>query len=253
MTPQEREVITGIFDRLKGAATQQRDPEAERYIADLVRQQPYATYALAQSVYVQEQALDNMQAEIEQLRGEIAQLQQAAQQAAQQAQQQQTGGGSFLGGLFGGGARSQAPAAPAAQPGPWNRQPAGGMPMQAAPEPQPAPSPWSRAGAAPAQAQAPAQQGGGSGFLGSALTTAAGVAGGMVVGNMLMNAFKGGSGHGQGGQNAQQSSDFQPFANRDEAERHAAQHDQGQDDDEEDDEDGDYGDDGDYGNDTYEA
>ena len=37
------------------------------------------------------------------------------------------------------------------------------------------------------------QQGGGSSFLGSALTTAAGVAGGMVVGNMLMNAF---SGHG---------------------------------------------------------
>ena len=31
----------------------------------------------------------------------------------------------------------------------------------------------------------------GSGFLGSALTTAAGVAGGLVVGNALMNAFGG--------------------------------------------------------------
>ena len=40
------------------------------------------------------------------------------------------------------------------------------------------------------------QQGGGSGFLGSALTTAAGVAGGMVVGNALMGAF---SGHGGSG------------------------------------------------------
>lgn len=39
---------------------------------------------------------------------------------------------------------------------------------------------------------------GGSGFLGTALTTAAGVAGGLVVGNMLMNAF-GGSGSGSGG------------------------------------------------------
>lgn len=39
------------------------------------------------------------------------------------------------------------------------------------------------------------QQGrGGSGFLGTALTTAAGVAGGMVVGSMLMNAFSGGGG-----------------------------------------------------------
>ena len=32
----------------------------------------------------------------------------------------------------------------------------------------------------------------GSGFLGSALTTAAGVAGGMVAGNALMNLFSGG-------------------------------------------------------------
>ena len=39
------------------------------------------------------------------------------------------------------------------------------------------------------------QQGrGGSGFLGTALMTAAGVAGGMVMGNMLMNAFSGGGG-----------------------------------------------------------
>ena len=34
-------------------------------------------------------------------------------------------------------------------------------------------------------------QRGGSGFLGSALTTAAGVAGGMVAGNALMNMFSG--------------------------------------------------------------
>jgi hypothetical protein len=34
----------------------------------------------------------------------------------------------------------------------------------------------------------------GSGFLGTALTTAAGVAGGLVVGNMLMNAFSGSHG-----------------------------------------------------------
>ena len=38
------------------------------------------------------------------------------------------------------------------------------------------------------------QGGRGSGFLGTALTTAAGVAGGLVVGNMLMNAFSGSGG-----------------------------------------------------------
>ena len=61
MNPQERAVIDGIFDRLKGVANQPRDPDAERHIADLVRQQPYATYAMAQSIYVQEQALLNQQ------------------------------------------------------------------------------------------------------------------------------------------------------------------------------------------------
>jgi len=242
MTPQEREVIDSIFDRLRAAANQPRDPEAERHIADLVRQQPYATYALAQSVYVQEQALNNLQAEVDALTAERDQLREAARQ--QQAQPQQSGG--FLSGLFGGGARPQAEAAP--QPGPWNRQPGAAFGQQSAADAAaPAGSPLSRAGSAQQQPAA----GGGSGFLGTALTTAAGVAGGMVVGNMLMNAFKGGSGDKAASQPA---SDFQPFGSRDEAERHAANHDQnahqgdhhGYDE-------ANYGDDGDYGGDSYDA
>ena len=54
------------------------------------------------------------------------------------------------------------------------------------------------------------QQGGGSSFLGSALTTAAGVAGGMVVGNMLMNAF---SGHGNAAQAANTGAGGTPWTN----------------------------------------
>ncbi|MCA1952133.1 MAG: DUF2076 domain-containing protein, partial [Hyphomicrobiales bacterium] len=64
MNAEERKVIDGIFERLKNVATQPRDPEAEKHIAELVRQQPYAPYALTQSVFVQEQALMNQQAEI---------------------------------------------------------------------------------------------------------------------------------------------------------------------------------------------
>ena len=60
MTPQERDVIAGIFDRLKQAANQPRDPEAENYIAQRLREQPYAPYAMAQAVYVQETALTNL-------------------------------------------------------------------------------------------------------------------------------------------------------------------------------------------------
>ncbi|WID99575.1 DUF2076 domain-containing protein [Bosea vestrisii] len=74
MTPQERDVIAGIFDRLRQAANQPRDPEAERFIADRLREQPYAVYAMAQSVYVQEQALTSMQGQIEQLQAEVEQL-----------------------------------------------------------------------------------------------------------------------------------------------------------------------------------
>ena len=71
MNDQERQVIDDIFRRLEQVANQPRDPEAERYIAEKLRQQPYAPYALAQAVFVQEQALANLQAESEQMRAEL--------------------------------------------------------------------------------------------------------------------------------------------------------------------------------------
>ena len=53
MNSEERKVISDIFDRLRQAASQPRDPEAERFIAETLREQPYAPYARAQLVYVQ--------------------------------------------------------------------------------------------------------------------------------------------------------------------------------------------------------
>ena len=82
MTPQERDVIAGIFDRLRQVANQPRDPEAERFIADRLREQPYAVYAMAQSIYVQEQALANQQAQLEQARAEIEELRRQSPPAA---------------------------------------------------------------------------------------------------------------------------------------------------------------------------
>lgn len=191
MTPQERDVIAGIFDRLKQASNQPRDPEAERFIAERLAQQPYAPYAMAQSVYVQEQALLNMQSQIEQLQAQVQQL---------QSQPPQQGG--FLSGLFGGGAQARPPV-PAPQPMPapqgMQRPPMGAPGMAMAPQ-QGGPAqggPW--AGQQPGQqpagpwggaaAQAPQRQGGG--FMQTAMVTAAGVAGGMVLGSVLMNAFQG--------------------------------------------------------------
>lgn len=167
MNPQERAVIDGIFERLRNVANQPRDPEVERYIADLVRQQPYAPYAMAQSIYVQEQALLNQQQQIEQLQAENARLQQQAQAPAQP----QSGG--FLSGLFGGGQQRQ-PAEPPAY-GQRNRE------MAAAP----AAGPWG--------GQQPQPQRQGMGFLGTAAAAAAGVAGGMMLGSILSSALGGGA------------------------------------------------------------
>ena len=67
MQPQERELIVGLFDRLRPFDSQPRDPEAERLIADSVARQPSTPYLLAQTVLVQEQALKAAQERIAEL------------------------------------------------------------------------------------------------------------------------------------------------------------------------------------------
>ncbi|WP_342359184.1 DUF2076 domain-containing protein [Terrarubrum flagellatum] len=184
MTPEERNVIGGIFDRLREAAYQPRDPEAERFIADRIREQPYAPYAMAQSIFVQEQALGNLSQQVEQLQAEVARLRQAAPQQAPA----QSGG--FLSSIFGGGsaARPTGPAPSFSQP---QRAAGYGAPPQQQPSPWGAPAGGQgyQQGYAPAQAQAAPARSGGMGFLGTAAVTAAGVAGGLIAGNALMNAF----------------------------------------------------------------
>lgn len=206
MNDQERQIIAGIFQRLEQAASQPRDPETERFIADKMRAQPYAPYAMAQLIYVQEEAIKNLNQQLEEARAKGS---------------QQSGG--FLSSIFGGGGGSgsrpepQASQRPAGSP--WGQagagagQPGGGQPAGGQPggagygQPQPGPGYGQPGGYAPAPQGGPwgggqpggfAAPQGRSGFLGSALTTAAGVAGGMVVGNALMNAFGGGH-HALGG------------------------------------------------------
>lgn len=168
MNDQEREVIANIFRRLEQVANQPRDPEAERFIADKVRQQPYAPYAMAQAVFVQEQALERLQAENEHLRAELEQVRRQPQ------------GGGFLSSIFGGGSRPPGPAynaPPARGASPW------GAPARPMGQPYGTPQagPWGGA----------MQPRGGGGFLQSALATAAGVAGGVMIANALSHAFSG--------------------------------------------------------------
>jgi hypothetical protein len=196
MTPEERQMLGGLFQRVNSAAATQRDPEAESFISDSVRAAPHAPYVLAQTVLVQQQAL-------EAAANRISQLEAAAQQGAEQSGEH----GSFLGNLgksiFGGGPSSPPPrpdadpqayqrAAPPSPRGYAQPPPQGGYPPppQGYP-PQPGgypqqPGPWGQ----------PQPQSGGGGFLQNAASTATGVAGGVVLGNLLGGLL---GGHGGGG------------------------------------------------------
>lgn len=142
MQQQESDLIADLFGRLQQFENQPRDQEAERLIASYVARQPASPYLLVQTALVQEEALKQAKARIAELESKVA-------------SGQASGQGSFLGN---------------APRGPWG-SPAAPVPA-AVPAPVPAPAqPW---GAAP---QAPA----GGGFLRTALTTAAGVAGGALL------------------------------------------------------------------------
>ncbi len=155
MTSDERALISSLFDRLKQAATQPKDSEADDYIRGKVLEQPSAPYLLVQSTLVMQQALAAAQSR-------IAGLEKKLSEAASPAQEP---GGSFLSGvasLFGVGQPSpQPPLRPVQTPPPLPPQPA----------------------AAPGYAPQPIQQAPsrGGGFLQSALSTAAGVAGGALL------------------------------------------------------------------------
>ncbi|MBN9486500.1 MAG: DUF2076 domain-containing protein [Alphaproteobacteria bacterium] len=112
MQSQERDLIQGLFDRLKAYEAQPRDPEVERLLAGLLAGQPGAPYLLTQTVLVQEHALKAAQ-------DRIAELEAKATAAAAKP--------GFLESAPKIGPWGAAPAAPAAAPVPAR------LPMQAAP------------------------------------------------------------------------------------------------------------------------
>lgn len=181
MSPEERQLLAGLFDRMRNASGQPRDREAETYISDAVRAQPYAPYLLAQTVIVQDQALRAANDRLTELEARIKELEAAKGQ----------GQGGFLGGLgslFGGGQSAPPPRASAPPPpqgGPWGGQ-AGGPQQQGwgGPPPQ-QPGGWGQ--------QMPPQAAGGGGFLKGALGAAAGVAGGVLLADSIRGLFHGGN------------------------------------------------------------
>ena len=161
MTAQEQQLIEQLFQSLRQQAYQGKDAEADAAIRQQMAQQPDAAYWLTQRALVLEQA-----------------LQQAQQQLADLQNQPPRCG--FL------------PSNPDIQFGRGNSAsftPAAYPAHAAAPAPANRRERWF--GAAPnaaAAPTAPAPSAGGS-FLGNAATSAAGVAGGMLLFNGLNNMF----------------------------------------------------------------
>jgi hypothetical protein len=163
MDHNDRQAIEGMFGKLSHASHAQphRDPEAEALINDLIARNPGAAYYLAQTVIVQEQALNAAQDQIEHLQ--------------HQPQPQPQQGGGLFGRLFGGGQPQPArPMAPRPQPAAYGQAPQGyGQAPQGA-------APWNNG-----------RPSGGGGFMAGAAQTAMGVAGGVLLGNAIGGMFAG--------------------------------------------------------------
>ncbi len=160
MTPQERDVLTPLLDKLRQTQVPDKDAEADQLIRQTLQAQPDGAYILAQTVLMQDYALHAAQDRIHALE--------------QQQSSSAPSSGGFLGGLFGGGR----PAQPA-QGGPW-----GTAPQQSSYGPQ--------------IASAVQLQYGQPSFLRGAAQTAAGIAGGALLFQGLEGLF-GGRGGGFGG------------------------------------------------------
>jgi hypothetical protein len=166
MTPQERTLVTALFDRLASLEATRRDPEAERLIAEGGARAPNAMYALVQTVLLQDEALKRAETHIRELERTVGS---AAQDGGflDTARNQTSGRGSV-------------PSVPSSSK--WNLG-------------------RTDIGAAPASTTQPSVQepmGRGGSFLGTAAAAAVGVIGGSMLFNGLHNLMGGGQAHAFG-------------------------------------------------------
>jgi hypothetical protein len=212
MTDEERDIITRFIQRVSGSQSATPgglppvDREADQLIGDLFTRYPEARYRLTQTAFVQEAAIKEVQARIRALESELQTTRDALQAARTAPPPVPAQRSSFFASGFGAPPQQAAPQPSGLPQGnPW------GPPAVAPAYPSQPPSYPSQPQYAPPPAAPGMMQRGGSGFLGSALTTAAGVAGGVVAGNALMGLFSGhgggmgGGGFGAGGQPASET------------------------------------------------
>jgi uncharacterized protein len=162
MTPQERQLINDLFDRVSTLETAPRDPGAERAIADAMARAPHAIYPLVQTVLLQDEALKRANSRIEELETGARNV------------DAPNGNRSFLDSL-----RNPVPGREQGSPGS----------MPSAPQDVSGREVPMTQGAATPAGMAP-----GGSFLGNAAATAAGVIGGSLLSSGIRSLF----GHGSG-------------------------------------------------------
>jgi hypothetical protein len=154
MTPQERQLVDELFDRLARLEKAPRDADAERAIAEGLGRAPHAIYPLVQTVLVQAEALKRADARIRELTGADADV---------------ASSGGFLDSmrqvLTGGSSGTSVPSVRAG--------------ASTGPDPR-----WNSGGAFSTTAPSP-----GGSFLGTAAASAAGVIGGALLLNSISSMF----------------------------------------------------------------
>ncbi|QQO33530.1 DUF2076 domain-containing protein [Bradyrhizobium diazoefficiens] len=182
MTPQERQLVDELFDRLSKLENAPRDPDAIAAISDGLRKAPGAVYALVQTTLLQDEALRRAHDRIQEL------------EAAHAPEQAQSGGflDTMRDTLFGSSpSRGSVPNVPPRDSRPvWNS----GQAMQQA-QPGYGQPPYGQAyGQGQGYGQgAPPVGGGGGSFLGTAAAAAAGVVGGSLLLSSIRGMMGGGS------------------------------------------------------------
>ena len=168
MTPQEQQLLQDLTTKINSTVLQDKDGEAEQFLGQALGRNPDAIYIMAQTILVQNYALDQAKQQLE--------------QAKQQAQQQPQKHTSFLGNLLG---MNDTPAPPPPPPQQYAQPPA-----------------YAGSYAMPVQYGQPQQMGQTGGFLRSAMQTATGVAAGALAFEgieSLMHGFGNHAGYGGSG------------------------------------------------------
>jgi uncharacterized protein len=186
VTSQEEQMLNSLVERVNSTKLTEKDPDAEGLLARGFSPNPDAVYILAQSVLVQNIALEQARAQLSQAQEQVNQLQQTQQPARAT---------SFLGSLL--GHRDPAPPPPPYQSA---YTPQGAPEYQTPYNPGPGYQPGYQGGGyagqppygGPQYAAAPPSQ---PSFLRSAAQTAAGVAAGALAFEGVESLLHGGFGH----------------------------------------------------------